>query len=39
MKYANPDDPRSAGRARGRKPRWVEAWLVQAIRSDALLIK
>ncbi|MCZ4304254.1 H-NS histone family protein [Zoogloeaceae bacterium G21618-S1] len=39
MKYANPDDPKIGWTGRGRKPRWVEAWLSAGNSIDALLIK
>lgn len=39
MKYRHPEDPKSGWTGRGRKPRWVEAWLGEGKSLDALLIK
>ncbi|WP_230411821.1 H-NS histone family protein [Denitromonas iodatirespirans] len=39
MKYRNPEDPKAGWTGRGRKPRWVEAWLEAGKSLDELLIK
>lgn len=39
VKYRNPEDATQGWTGRGRKPRWVEAWLADGKTLDALLVK
>lgn len=39
VKYRNPADPTLGWTGRGRKPRWVEAWLADGKSLDELLVK
>lgn len=39
VKYRNPADATQGWTGRGRKPRWVEAWLADGKSLDALLVK
>ena len=39
VKYRNPADASAGWTGRGRKPRWVEAWLAEGKSLDDLLVK